>query len=104
MTPSPESITTPVNVLSLTLDEVHEAARARTACTAIYLRVSFASDDRLQSSQSLNVETLKHDLGGVFSVLGWIERRFSLTVSLNNNCGHYVQGERSGPRALHEDT
>ena len=37
VTPSPESMTTPVNVLSLTLDEVHEAARAKTAWTAMYL-------------------------------------------------------------------
>jgi hypothetical protein len=34
-------MTTPVNVLSLTFDEVHEAARARTACTAMYLLISF---------------------------------------------------------------
>jgi len=72
VTPSPESMTTPVNVLSLTLDEVHEAARANTAWTAIYLNpVSFGKRFRtVLSLQSLDVETLKHDLGGVFPVLG----------------------------------
>lgn len=36
VTPSPESITVPVSDLSVTFDDVHEAARANTACTAIY--------------------------------------------------------------------
>jgi hypothetical protein len=36
VTPSPESMTVPVKERSVTLDEVHDAARARTACTAIY--------------------------------------------------------------------
>ena len=36
MTPSPESMTVPVRERSWTLEEVHEAARARTACTAMY--------------------------------------------------------------------
>lgn len=36
MTPSPESITVPVKVRCWTLLLVHDAARARTACTAMY--------------------------------------------------------------------
>lgn len=36
VTPSPESMTVPVNDLSETLDDVHDAARASTACTAMY--------------------------------------------------------------------
>lgn len=38
VTPSPESMTTPVKVRSLTFDDVHDAASAKTACTAMYLR------------------------------------------------------------------
>lgn len=36
VTPSPESMTVPVNVRSVTRLEDQEAARARTACTAMY--------------------------------------------------------------------
>jgi hypothetical protein len=36
VTPSPESITVPVSDLSATLEEVQEAAKARTAWTAMY--------------------------------------------------------------------
>jgi len=36
VTPSPESMTVPVSVRSDTCREVHEAARARIACTAMY--------------------------------------------------------------------
>lgn len=36
VTPSPESMTVPVKVFSVTCLEVQEAARASTACTAIY--------------------------------------------------------------------
>jgi hypothetical protein len=35
VTPSPESITVPVRVLFFTSGDVHDAARARTACTAM---------------------------------------------------------------------
>ena len=35
VTPSPESMTVPVRDRSETLEDVHEAASARTACTAI---------------------------------------------------------------------
>lgn len=33
VTPSPESITVPLRVFSVTCLDVHEAAKARTACT-----------------------------------------------------------------------
>ena len=36
VTPSPESMTVPVRVLSPTWREVQDAARASTACTAMY--------------------------------------------------------------------
>jgi hypothetical protein len=36
VTPSPESMTVPVNVRSTTLLDVHDAASASTACTAMY--------------------------------------------------------------------
>lgn len=36
VTPSPESITVPVSERSWTFEEVHEAANANMACTAMY--------------------------------------------------------------------
>jgi hypothetical protein len=36
VTPSPESMTVPVRVLFLTSGDVHDAAKASTACTAMY--------------------------------------------------------------------
>lgn len=39
-----------------------------------------------QHSQSLNVETLEHDLGRVLTVLGSVERRLSLDTKVNT-CG-----------------
>jgi hypothetical protein len=42
VTPSPESMTTPVNVRSATLENVHDAASASTAWTAMYLDDTFS--------------------------------------------------------------
>ena len=44
MTPSPESMTVPVSVRSDTCREVHEAARARIACTAMYNPAVYRQD------------------------------------------------------------
>ncbi len=43
VTPSPESITVPVSVRSPTWRDVHEAARASTACTAMYSPVEMST-------------------------------------------------------------
>jgi hypothetical protein len=71
-------MTTPVNVLSLTFDEVHDAARARTAWTAMYLFHEFRPTHRDHDLQSLDVEALKHDFSGVFPILRRVERGFGL--------------------------
>jgi hypothetical protein len=97
-------MTTPVNVLSLTFDEVQEAARAKTACTAIYLGFSFGHLHTRESLQSLNIETLKHDLGRILSVLRWIERWLGLVVSFDCcQTREYddIQEEHNGPRVQH---
>jgi hypothetical protein len=108
VTPSPESMTTPVKVLSATFDEVHDAARAKTAWTAMYLSIVSISPPRVLSEnpQSLDIETLKHDFGSVFPVLWRVERWFSLLdVSFYpTKTGNSLQAGRSGPLARHGDT
>jgi hypothetical protein len=89
-------MTTPVKVRSATLLLDQEAARANTACTAMYLfstiekvskHISLmkwnAEEGAIKNqterySQTLDVEALEHDLGCVLTVLGSVERRLGL--------------------------
>jgi hypothetical protein len=86
-------MTTPVSVRSATFEDVHEAARASTAWTAMYLgtwisdhghhfaemvRAQQQQIDESNHSQALHVERLKHDLGSVLAVFRGVERWLSL--------------------------
>ena len=72
VTPSPESMTVPVSDLSVTLDDVQEAARARTACTAIYMPAQLKDSKKISAVFSrfsggfngFNVLVLYLDVGG----------------------------------------
>ena len=68
VTPSPLSMTIPVNVRSPTWRDVHEAARASTACTGDTETMSLRGD----SSQGLHLRVLR------------FSQAFSYSTSLSN--------------------
>jgi len=94
-------MTTPVNVLSLTLDEVHEAARANTAWTAMYLQSSALAEER-RDHEAYNPWTLKlsNMISAVFSLFsGGLRGGSVYSISRMTFCirENDVQGEHNGP-------
>jgi hypothetical protein len=49
VTPSPESMTVPVNERSWTFEDVQEAARARTAWTAMYIPAQLKDSKKISA-------------------------------------------------------
>jgi hypothetical protein len=93
-------MTTPVNVRSATLLLDHEAARANTAWTAMYLQIRSrqkaildqAKKPNVRCLQALDVEALEHNLGRVLPVLGSVERRLGLMLPIRQLKGKMEDG------------